>query len=320
MRKLITWGLALMLVAAVIVPISLAEEDKDPALADIPKQPGPRKIWELNFHTGIKIGEGDPFDADDLREWKFTRPRAIVIKKETDEPEVYWYLLYTIQNHDKDDHPFFLNVSACSDKANASDYGVAHNLGHKIGGKDSAIYNDLARDDVKKAVQRKLINELSRGEGMKDRGTDLADWTTLCLPKELAKKTELQPKEVEGEGIKETDEGVNLPVIKAGETKRCIAIFKKLDNEARTIKIYFQGLTNDFKIVTHLQDTTLSEFERIGEERVYEVVYQRNGDEFFTTDDWIDFEKKGWVTWKRKYKVDLKHEPSYPNSGDGDDD
>jgi hypothetical protein len=301
MRKALFYSISLLLVIAaaafVFDRIIAGEKVED----DIPKTPGPRHIWELNFHLGIKVGDGDPFDPDDKRPWKFEKPQTIVIKNETGEPEPFWFIFYTIQNHDEEDHPIFINVGAISDKANASTYGAVDKSGGQMASKESAIYNDLTQAEVMKVVEKQFINELQAGADKK-----LWTWRDLCFPAEIGKKGTIKEDEM--------DNGINLPVLSKGETRRCIAIFNRLDNEAKTLKIYWQGLTNDFKMKTHLDDPSLTEFERLVTERVYEVVFDRNGDEFWTLEDAINFVSKGWVEWSKKIRTDLKHDPVYPGA------
>jgi hypothetical protein len=305
MRRIILFAVLFLFVIVIV---------RGPAPAD------PRHIWQLNFHRGVKKGDADPFDPDDGRKWLHALPQPIVIKNETERPEVYWYLLYTIQNPDQPNpdepginasHSIFINVHAISDKANAAQYAIAHKGKGSMYSKESALYNDLPNEEVKRAVVRKLMVEgvlKSKGYINEEKITEacklLWGYSEVCLPEKLDVMTEIRDDEM--------DEGINLRVLKPGETHRCIAIFNKLDIETCTIKVYFLGLTNDWNMTTHLEDPSIGEFERLIREKVLELTFERKGDDYYTVEDEITFIKREWATWTKKIRVDLKHDPSLP--------
>ena len=75
-----------------------------------------------------------------------------------------------------------------------------------------------------------------------------------------------------------------------GETRHCVAIFNPLDSEADTITIDLHGLINDIAL------------ENLGDgrfrvtERVLRIVFERPGDEFYTSLDQFKLKSKNWIT------------------------
>src|SRR4051812_45359051 len=56
-------------------------------------------------------------------DFKYSRPKRVEVKKETGQPDVFWYVYYEVTNIDKVDHPCFIDVMAESDKGkNRHDY------------------------------------------------------------------------------------------------------------------------------------------------------------------------------------------------------
>lgn len=177
------------------------------------------------------------------------------------EPDIerYWYITFTLTNEDQEDHSFFLEVSADSDKKHS--------------------YRNLSNPIVLAKVRKRL------GFREGDKLWDAADLTTNHA---------------------ETDVGaafprsLDLPVIKAGEKARCVAIFKGPDDEADRITVSFRGLSND---VQSIKTGTPNERKLI--ERVFQLSYERPGDEYYRTDDAIEYVGHGWVTVERVVKSDL---------------
>jgi hypothetical protein len=93
---------------------------------------------------------------------------------------------------------------------------------------------------------------------------------------------------------------IDLPVIKAGETVKCVALFRGFDREMDRLTITVRGLTNDViakKTGPH---------ERKLSERVLKLHYSRPGDEYYTNEDPIEFVGREWVTVERTVKTDLE--------------
>ena len=80
--------------------------------------------------------------------------------------------------------------------------------------------------------------------------------------------------------------GLNFP---AGEKRECVALFNAIDPEADFIVIDVHGLVDDIE-VEELPDNGL----RLTE-RVLRLEFHRPGDEFYTSMDSFQFEKKTWV-------------------------
>lgn len=81
-----------------------------------------------------------------------------------------------------------------------------------------------------------------------------------------------------------------IGIIKPGETKRGIAIFKGSDPGTDKLTIYVAGLTGDFK--THEEDGAV-----VAYYRTYKLVYKRPGDRFQAGLDPIKLESTEWI-WR----------------------
>jgi hypothetical protein len=92
---------------------------------------------------------------------------------------------------------------------------------------------------------------------------------------------------------------LDLPVIKAGETVRCVAIFRGPDPQADKITVTFNGLTND------VISEKIGPNERKVIERALVLSYERPGDEYYRTQDSIEYVGRQWVTLERIVKSDL---------------
>jgi hypothetical protein len=92
---------------------------------------------------------------------------------------------------------------------------------------------------------------------------------------------------------------IALPVIKAGETLRCAAMFRGLDPQMDRLTIFVRGLTNDFEI------EAAEPHRRKVRERVLELVYESPGDEFSTHVRPIRFVSEKWVDIEKVVKTDL---------------
>ncbi len=76
----------------------------------------------------------------------------------------------------------------------------------------------------------------------------------------------------------------------AGASRECVAIFNPLDSEADTITIDIHGMVNDI-VLENLGDGRFKVTER-----VLRIVFERPGDEFYTSLDQFKLKSKKWVT------------------------
>src|SRR5581483_8728796 len=174
---------------------------------------------------------------------KHGRPRRIEIKKETGTSEVYWYIYYEVTNNDKLDRPCFIDVSAESDKGkNTYKYHdsmvpeckeeLKKILGIK---KDETLYTS---EELRSPGEKnELPNKDNAGTGRGPPASDLNPPPgSAILPKVNRNK---ESGIYEGANAK-----LGFLMIKPGETKKCVALFGKLDTEFDWLTIYFYGLCN----------------------------------------------------------------------------
>lgn len=140
-------------------------------------------------------------------------------------------------------------------------------------------YRNLADPLVKEAVRKRL--------GMRAGGRL---WTHDDLT------TNHEPIDVEAPFPRE----LKVPAIKAGETVRCVAIFRGPDPEADRLEVAFRGLSNDV-----IMEKTGAPNERKLTERVLVLAYDRPGDEYHRSSDPIEYAGRKWVTVERVVKTDL---------------
>jgi hypothetical protein len=201
-----------------------------------------KKLWQLQFEpTGI--------------------PKRVVLGKEPN-IEPYWYLPFTLENTDAQDHSFFLEITAVTDK-----------------GPNFVHYRSLGHPLVKELVRRRL------GVRPDEPFWSAEDYTTAHEPTDVSAAFPRQ---------------LDMPVIKAGQKVKCVAIFNSLDAEADFITISVRGLTNDVimkKTAPH---------ERKLSERVFQMHYYRPGDEYYRTEDPIEYTGHEWVIVDRTIKTDLE--------------
>lgn len=81
------------------------------------------------------------------------------------------------------------------------------------------------------------------------------------------------------------------------ETKECIAIFNPLDPEADKITVRVYGLVNDIQ----MKQLDGENWELT--ERVLEVIFERPGDEFYTSLDRFKYVDQRWTKETRKVKI-----------------
>lgn len=196
----------------------------------------PRHIWYLEF--------------------TYEKPESVRVCAEEGETEVYSYMLYKVKNKDSVDHEFNLFIGAWSDKKpcqNSYDedlkrFRTVHDL----------PYRDKYIADVKAKIEKMLFKTQANG------GKGLYCETDVTMPAKIG-----EPTKPDSHG---DEYGINSPVIKAGEEWECVAIFDRFDDEMNYFRVYVGGLTNDFKIYTHLDTQKVKDY--IG----VDIVHLRNGD------------------------------------------
>jgi len=197
-------------------------------------EPGPRHIWYLNF--------------------RYQKPKMITVGQEFANPRIYWYMLFSLENLDAEDHEIFVDLRAFSDK--------------------DVEYINVYEEDVYKVIVWKEGKK--EWKGVEDNGKPgvlhhVHAYTFMPNLKELSgpvtKVWERKPL-VQSKTHGDPDD-LNLPVIKAGQKWECVAIFKTAydakterfrirphgryawDLEMHHLRIRVSGLTEDFKIITH---------------------------------------------------------------------
>lgn len=185
---------------------------------------GPRHVWYLEF--------------------KHDKIAPIRVCIEEGEIEVFYYMLYTVTNKDENDHELEMRIGAWSDKQpcpNKWDDTIKN-----YRDMSDLKYRDTYIPEVVKAVEKKhFLQEANGGKGL----LSLAEVT---VPDELGKATQT--------GTHGDETGINSPALKAGETWQCVAVFKRISAEMDYLRIYVYGLTNDFKVLTHLDTDQVREY------------------------------------------------------------
>jgi hypothetical protein len=126
---------------------------------------------------------------------------------------------------------------------------------------DKVKYSDVFLPSVEKAIERKEKEPL---------------WGKVDEFDVLSKRKPDDPK-------------YRYVVLKAGETRKCVAVFNRFDVNASKIKISVTGLSNEMRTVA--KDDGTKEIE----ERVREYYYERPGDEYEVTADSFKLTGKDWV-------------------------
>lgn len=218
---------------------------------------GNERIWVLDFQQG-PIGR-------------------VQIKDDTGDVENYWFLPYTLTNHDDNAHEFFIDVTATSDKGNQL---------HR--------YHDSWIPDV--------YDEVSRILGVRE-GQQLLSQRELCMPKPGDQNVLPQ---ISDQRTKDTAR-IALPVIQPKETLRCVAMFETFDPEMDRLTIKVRGLTNS-SIISH-DDYVAPDNQphrRVITEAVLQLHYRRPGDEFAHGQDPLEFVGRRWTDETRTIKSDLR--------------
>ena len=123
------------------------------------------------------------------------------------------------------------------------------------------LYSDLYLPSIEKAVEKK------EGEPLWGKADEF----------ELLQKR------------KPSDPKYHYTKIKAGEKRRCVAVFNRLDPNANKITVSVSGLSNEVKEAAKEDGT------RLLEERIRELQFERPGDEFAITMDSFRLVGKEWV-------------------------
>jgi hypothetical protein len=236
------------------------------------------------------------------------KPQRLIVAhgvKET-KPDVFTYMVYTLKNTDDADHEFYLEIHAKTDDGQEVRDG----------------YHPLALQRIREKRGNEAVVVLQDGSSLEgsveDDGFQLeVDSGTSIRSVSLDEVAEVQFKlwgHQEVTSPRNPTEGatgdaprplgkpfaIPRPVIKAGETRECVAIFKGVSENMDRLTVEFVGLTNDVVIETVADHTRKVTY------RVFQIVYERPGDEFYPSLDKMTFVRKGWVDREETIKTDLK--------------
>ena len=87
-----------------------------------------------------------------------------------------------------------------------------------------------------------------------------------------------------------TDPKYQYVTLKKGTRRACIAVFNRFDPNATNVRISFSGLTNEARSITREDGS------KVLKTRLFELRYERIGDEFQITQDSFKFKGKSWVS------------------------
>jgi len=178
---------------------------------------------------------------------KYGKPKRIEVKKELGTSDVYWYVYYEVTNNTDLERPCFIDVAAESDK-----------------GKNTYHYHDMMVPECKEELRKILgikadellyTSEELRAPGVPNKlpNKDSPETRPALDPdakKEFpdpAPNTAITPQVARSKtsGLYEGgNASIGYLMIKPGETKKCVALFGKLDPEFDFLTIYFYGLCN----------------------------------------------------------------------------
>lgn len=215
-------GVAVVLVAALLpAPLCLAQGDLDfgAATVKLPKDGTTEHFWQLDFRVeGLKM---------------------VVPEIGPGKGQVFWYLLYTLENPSSENRDAFLSITATSDRGKR--------------------YADMYLPLVEGEIERKEGYPL---------------WGKTDEVSVLERRDPKQP-------------DYNFLRINAGEKRASVAVFNRLDPNANHVTIRVLGLSNEIKRVESPEGIVL-------EEKVYELNFNRPGDEFAVTRDTFRLVKREW--------------------------
>ncbi|MCZ6690170.1 MAG: hypothetical protein O7H41_11240 [Planctomycetota bacterium] len=220
--------------------------------------------------------------------------------------DVFWYFPYTLKNKDAEDHKFFLQITAETNrgvKYRDGFHPLALDKIRKMNGNQADVYlKDGSKLEGRVEIRGERV-QVDSGTSFKSVQSDDVDkisyklWahTDVTMPERVASVPVTGERRPLGQPYE-----IARPVIRAGETRQCVAIFPRLDAETDLLTISVFGLTNDI-----LVEPTEPHRRKITE-RIYQIVYERPGDEFFPSLDKISLVKEGWVDRERIIKTDLR--------------
>lgn len=178
--------------------------------------------------------------------------------------ENYWYVYFELTNDGEDDRRIFIDLTARSDSA--VDY-----------------------HDVYSPATFNKVRAILEDQGKLKRDEKLHSQVDLSIPD--------SPDDL---GADAATRKISQAIIKAGETKKCVAIFPRLDEDMDKLTISVRGLSNDVTIAAK------EDHRREISERVLQLEYKRLGNPHFTADKDPEFVTERWLTEKRSIKTDLR--------------
>lgn len=240
-------------------------------------------------------------------EFSHETPQELILEaRETAEPDIFWYMLYTLKNVDAEDHPFFLQITAENNKNVRYRDGyhpmalqrIRQMTGNeaRVRLKDGTEVTGLLEKNIGRIdVETESGTRSFREEEVEEVAYLLWGHKDVTTPDEIASVPVGKGTRPLGKPFK-----IARPVIKAGETRQCAAIFRRLDPETDRLTIRLLGLTNDIKVEEagpHARKVT---------ERIYEIEYKRPGDEFYPGLDRLFLVREAWMDQVRTIKTDLR--------------
>ncbi len=240
-------------------------------------------------------------------EFVHEKPRQLYIAHGASEvdPEAYLYMVYTLTNTDDVDHPFYLQVQAADDAGNSYRDGYhptpLERIRKRLGNEAVVVLKDGSKEEGRLEINGDRY-DLDQGTKSKSLRSSEVESVQYKLWGHRDVTTPETPGGTKVTGPRPLGEPYEIarPIIKAGETRRCVAIFRGVSKQMDRLTIDVTGLTNDIII------EAVADHRRKITERVYQIVYKRPGDEFYPSMDAMSFVSKGWVDRERTIKTDLK--------------
>lgn len=290
MRKPLISGaaaLALATLTALTLPAASAQ-DNDEVAREIARSSG---LWKLDFkhdtprwismnrdvgdHETITLPNGKTIDLSGMD--PETLPGEFSGTARQLRTENWWYLYYEVTNSGQEDRRFFLNFTGRSDRG--------------------ATYHD-----VKDVAVFKKVEEILRSRGKLKKDETLHSSFDMSIPEKPGDLEAAFPRKL------------SMPVIRAGETKKGVAIFRRFDLNMDKLVISVEGLQND-QLVISPSDTKTPDGKDIPNPpaphrrrvttRVLELTFSRPGNEQFTANKTPKFVSRKWVSRTREIKTDL---------------
>ena len=273
---------------------------------------GPRRAAILSgLLVGLVVTGGLAQESRKIFFIDFTheKPRQLYLAHGASEkdPETYLYMAYSLTNTDDVDHPFYLQVQATDDAGNSYRDGyhptALERIRKRLGNEAVVVLKDGSKEQGRLEINGDRY-DLDQGTKSKSiRASDVeAVQYQLWGHRDVTTPETPGGTEVTGTGTRPLGQPYEIarPIIKAGETRRCVAIFRGVSKQMDRLTIEINGLTNDIII------EAVADHQRKITEKVYQIVYKRPGDEFYPSMDAMSFVSKGWVDRARTIKTDLK--------------